>query len=417
MNTPETNTNNTDSTKVNIFKKSIMHVGEMASGAKLTVPVYSFKSDLKNKLADKVNNVPNVYIQANMHGAEVQGNAVIFQLLELLKNCQIQADITLVPYANPVACNHKNGEYTLGRFDPITGVNWNRMYHFDETVIAPFAQQYLDANEQDICADFKQLLLNEIEEKLGDNVWGLTTGQRIAYQLQRLAHQADLVLDLHTGPISSKHLYCPEYAQASASHFDIEHTILIPNGFDGAMDEATFCPWWSLQQAFSEQGRNFVMGEGAFAKESFTVELGSQEQIDLDVAKEDAVSILAYLQHKGVIETKEEQQQAYLPKEMTRYACYLKDYKALYSPMGGMVDYLAEFGKPLNAGEPLVRILRMDNYGACVDSSEGVNQGDNGEPLHYVSLDHTVLPILHFASASVNQGTELYKVFNKYFEL
>ena len=48
---------------------------------------------------------------------------------------------------------------------------------------------------------------------------------------------------------------------------------------------------------------------------------------------------------------------------MARYACYLKDYKALYSPMGGMVDYLAEFGKPLKAGEPLVRILRMDNYG------------------------------------------------------
>jgi len=386
-----------------------MHVGEMASGAKLTVPVYSFKSGK--------NNAPSVYVQANMHGAEVQGNAVIFQLLELLKSADIQADITFVPYANPVACNHKNGEYTLGRFDPITGVNWNRMYHFDEAVIAPFAEQYLHANEADICADFKKLLLNEIEEKLDDHIWGLTTGQRIAYQLQRLAHQADLVLDLHTGPISSKHLYCPEYAQESASFFDIEHTILIPNGFDGAMDEATFCPWWSLQQAFKGLGRNFVMGEGAFAKESFTVELGSQEQIDLEVAKEDATSILSYLQHKGVIVSADKSLQTYLPKEMTRYACYLKDYKALYSPMGGMVDYLAEFGKPLSAGEPLVRILRMDNYGVSEGANEEGEQDHNSEPLHYVSLDHTVLPILHFASASVNQGTELYKVFSKYFEL
>jgi hypothetical protein len=53
-----------------------------------------------------------VYIQANMHGAEVQGNAVIFQLLELLKNIELKGSITLVPYANPVGCNHKNGEYT-----------------------------------------------------------------------------------------------------------------------------------------------------------------------------------------------------------------------------------------------------------------------------------------------------------------
>ena len=105
----------------NIFKKDLMHVGEMASGVKLTVPVYSYKPEAST--------APNVYIQANMHGAEVQGNAVIFQLLELLKYCEIEANITLVPYANPIGCNHKNGEYTLGRFDPITGENWNRMYH------------------------------------------------------------------------------------------------------------------------------------------------------------------------------------------------------------------------------------------------------------------------------------------------
>lgn len=376
---------------MNTFSKDIMPVGEMASGAKLTVPVYSFKQDNPSG--------PNVYIQANMHGAEVQGNAVIFQLLELLKSCALRANITLVPYANPVACNHKNGEYTLGRFDPITGVNWNRMYHFNQSVIAPFAEKNIDASEADIKQEFEQLLVDEIEQKLEHNIWGLTTGQRIAYQLQRLAHQADIVLDLHTGPISSKHLYCPEYAKASANYFNIEHTLLIPNDFDGAMDESTFCPWWSLQQAFQELGRNFSMGEGTFDKESFTVELGSQEQIDLEVAKQDAQSILTYLQYKGAIAGEQ-----YQPESMTRYACYLKDYKALYSPMGGMVDYLAEFGKPLAAGEPLARILRMDNYG-------------DGEALHYVSLEQSVIPILHFASASVNQGTELYKVFCNYFEL
>ena len=96
---------------MNTFKKHVMHVGEMASGAKLTVPVYSFENPQTCSHSCIEKNAPNVYIQANMHGAEVQGNAVIFQLLELLKNCDIQSNITLVPYANPVACNHKNGEY------------------------------------------------------------------------------------------------------------------------------------------------------------------------------------------------------------------------------------------------------------------------------------------------------------------
>ncbi|GAA5138230.1 succinylglutamate desuccinylase/aspartoacylase family protein [Thalassotalea piscium] len=375
---------------MNRFSKEVINVGEMASGALLTVPVYRLKGD---------SSAPSVYIQANMHGAEVQGNAVVFQLLELLKNISVKGDVTLVPYANPVACNHKNGEYTLGRFDPITGVNWNRMYHFDPSIIKPFVRESIGKDDAIIAANFKQLMIDKIEQKLEHNAFGLTTGQRIAYQLQRLAHQADYVLDLHTGPISSKHLYCPEYAKASAQYFNIPHNILIPNTFDGALDEATFCPWWQLQEAFAELGIKYSISSKALNKESFTVELGSQEQIDLDAALEDAKSILCYLQHKGVIDAAQ-----YQPQIMTRFACYLKDYKAYYSPMGGMVDYLAEFGKPLAAGKPLARILRMDNYG-------------DGDPLHYVSLENEVLPILHFASASVNQGTELYKVFTHFFEL
>jgi len=369
--------------KKNTVTKEVMHIGEMASGAKLTVPVYRFKGQGSG---------PSVYIQANMHGAEVQGNAVIYQLLELLGDIPLRGDITLVPYANPVGCNHKNGEYTLGRFDPITGVNWNRMYHYNDMLVTDFAKQHAQASDSEIERAFKAALIADIDDQLDHNIYGLTTGQRIAYQLQQMAHQADIVLDLHTGPISSRHLYCPEYAQNSARYFNIEHTILIPNSFDGALDEATFCPWWSLAEAFAEQGRSLSLN-----KESFTVELGSQEQIDLDVAMSDAKDILSYLQYKEVIATSD-----FIAANMTRYACYLKDYKAFYSPMGGMVDYLAEFGEPLKAGEPLVRILRMDNYG-------------DGDALHYISLDHDVIPILHFASASVNQGTELYKVFSRYF--
>tara|TARA_R110000744_G_scaffold36826_9_gene84824 strand:- start:53 stop:1201 length:1149 start_codon:yes stop_codon:yes gene_type:complete len=379
---------------MNLISKEVMHVGEMASGATLTVPVYRIKGNGQG---------PNVYIQANMHGAEVQGNAVIFQLLEQLKHIELNGSITLVPYANPVGCNHKNGEYTLGRFDPITGENWNRMYHFDESIIEPFAKAHLNQSNAEIAQAFQALMVKQLSQKLNHNVYGITTGQRISYQLQLLALEADLVLDLHTGPISSKHLYCPDYARPSAEYFDIPHVLFIPNGFDGALDEATFCPWWYLQLKFAELGRDFPItktdenqGENAVIKESFTVELGSQEQIDLDVAHEDALGILSYLQYQGAINS-----QQYQPKTMTRYSCLLKDYKALYSPMGGMVDYLAEFGKPLPAGEPLARILRMDNYG-------------DGDPLHYINFDHSVIPILHFASASVNQGTELYKVFSKY---
>jgi len=335
-----------------------------------------------------------VYIQANMHGAEVQGNAVIYALLEKLKSVPLAGSITLVPYANPIGCNQKSGEFTLGRFDPITGENWNRLYHDHSHLIAEFVTHFKDEPEETIRREFKKRLIEQTQALIGGPQHRLKTGKRIALHLQHLAHQADFVLDLHTGPVSSKHLYCPEYAQESAKHFDIPHTLLIPNEFDGAMDEACFCPWWQLSDAFAAQGR-----ELSTLVEAFTVELGSQEHIDLKEAEHDANSILSYLTHKEVVLGG-----GYQPRSITRYACYLKDYVAAYAPMGGMVDYHASLGSHVKAGDSLATMLRLDKY-------------SEGEALQPVPFAQDGIAILHFASASVNQGTELYKLFTNYFEL
>jgi predicted deacylase len=92
------------------------------------------------------------------------------------------------------------------------------------------------------------------------------------------------------------------------------------------------------------------------------------------------------------------------PANITRYACNLDDYFAYYAPIGGMVEYIAPLGGHIKAGEPIAHILRMERY-----LSE--------QPLQTLTLDCDAIAILHFASASVNQGTELYKFFTNVFEL
>ncbi len=61
---------------------SSLTIGELAAGQALTLPIYHFKPS--GQVAG-----PKVYIQANVHGAEVQGNAVIFQLMKQLERCDI----------------------------------------------------------------------------------------------------------------------------------------------------------------------------------------------------------------------------------------------------------------------------------------------------------------------------------------
>lgn len=366
-----------------------LKVGEHPTGLELDVPVITIAGTGEG---------PSVYIQANIHGAEIQGNAVIHHLLEAFRENPPLGNVTLVPLANPLGINHKNGEFTLGRFDPVTGVNWNRQYHFDASALEGFVEQFQHAEESEIRDAFRQQLISQLDSKL-TSPWGLTVGQNLCLRLQRMAVEADIVLDLHTGPVSARHLYVPDYARASARHFNIPLNILMPSDFDGALDEANFSPWWQLSERFAEQGRELPV-----MVEAFTLELGSQEWLNIDHAKRDAMGILNYLQHHRMWETH--------PFEVnldTQYACYLEDYRAYYSPAGGQVEYIAPLLQPLPAGEPLAKLWHFNRMGQDDSLAEPLSQT--------LTLPCDAIPVLHFASASVQQGTELYKVLTNTFPL
>ena len=89
---------------------------------------------------------------------------------------------------------------------------------------------------------------------------------------------------------------------------------------------------------------------------------------------------------------------------MTRLGVYLKDYKTMFTDWGGMVEYIAKPGHPVSKGEPMAQILNIDDLDT-----------DNGS--RTLSAPCDLIPILHFPSASVLSGTQLYKVFTNYVEL
>lgn len=369
------------------FKKEYLVVAQNASARNLNVPVYRFKSSVPG---------PKVYIQSSIHGAEVQGNVVIYHLIQALQKAPLKGEIILVPNCNPVGSNLKSGEYTLGRFDPVNGQNWNRAYHYDQALLDSFLEQVdQDTDIEKLKSSFRDHIKQGIDEVLNRD-WGVGLAQQLNLKLQRFAFDADIVLDLHNGPVSTRHIYVPEYARDSAKYFNIPHVILIPNVFAGALDEATFCPWWYLQSNLQEK---FPQRDWQFGVEAFTVEMGSQEVINFAAGEQDARSILSYLSAKGcftkAIET---------PKQMQRHAVYLKDYKIMYSQFGGIVEYVAKPGDILKKGDLMARVLNVDELEDQRATSE-------------VTAPCDLIPILHFPSASVLGGTQLYKCFTDYFEL
>lgn len=130
-----------------IINKTHISVAQNASGRHLNVPIYEISSSMDG---------PHVYIQSSIHGSEVQGNVVIYHLIQALKNILVRGKITLVPNCNPVGTNIKAGEYTLGRFDPVNGTNWNRGYYYDEQSVIEFANNVSETDDiSDIRNAFK----------------------------------------------------------------------------------------------------------------------------------------------------------------------------------------------------------------------------------------------------------------------
>lgn len=382
------------------FERQDIPVRTLVSGHELTLPVFRYRGSAQG---------PKVYVQANLHGAEVQGNAVIFELMNYLKENHPLSDITLVPQCNPFGANQKSGEYTQGRFDPTTGANWNRNFFYitaqkegaEFLNVDDFAKKHFDRPWEEVKVSFKKELAKKIAlKKELAGAWGLSHGEALCLTLQELSCDADVVLDLHTASVATDYLYSPQYAKNEAMKLNIAHVLLIPEAFDGAMDEANFCPWWDLKQAFVRLGREVAMDFFAF-----TVELSSQETLSFSHARQFVQKFIDYFKEKNILPKsaatveKNERQKI--------WGSELKHFKNLYSPQGGLVEYAVTPGQQVQKGELLAKILNFK-----------LVEGAGLEPhTTLVLAPQSGVVINRFPSASILQGQSLFLLLTELQEL
>ena len=363
------------------ISKQMVTLNQDIAGQEIGIPVYKIDCGQPN--------CKTVYIQSAVHAAEMQGSAVIYHLIRKLKALKLNANFVLVPNCNPFGRTQRAGEYLQGRFDATTGNNWNRFYHFDNEIvsrfISEFDEQLADWSEKQIVDKFRLFLLDSLNNKLNKD-WGVNTAQFLNIKLQEMASKADMVLDLHTGPSSTRHIYSPEFLTEEAQWFNIETVLSIPIEFAGALDEASFTPWYRLKQALKQRGLDFD-----YHVDAFTIELGSQENICLAQASDDANGVIHYLAKKGLVEG----QQNITRKTVT--VVPLSNYKTLFSQHAGMVEYIKKAGDKVQKGDVLARVLNSLEF-------------DNDSAIVNIHAPQSGTVILHYPSAAVQVGTQLYKI-------
>ncbi len=325
---------------------------KLASGDTLSLQVYKFIGKQPGKKA---------YIQSNLHGAEIVGNAVIHQLIEFLSTldaAQIQGEIWLVPVCNPLAVNQRSHFFSTGRFNSYDGKNWNRIfwdYEKKTQDLWEFAKSQLNNHPEVIRSNYLAQIKAAWQQELAaiHKPSCVPISQQYRYQLQSLCLDADYVIDIHSSSNQAiDYTFGFRERAESAKYLLLEYCILM-NEYDGdAFDEAFLKPWLALERELALLGR-----EIEFDIESWTLELGSGMQMNSQSVAKGLAGIKNYLTYKQILSWS----QPFLTETVSLVQ---KDkINSYYAPSGGMIQSRLPLKTKVKAGEKLYQLLSFNKLG------------------------------------------------------
>ncbi|MBF8777144.1 succinylglutamate desuccinylase/aspartoacylase family protein [Pseudomonas fulva] len=290
-----------------------------------------------------------VYIQASLHADELPGMLVAWhlkrQLLELDQQGRLQCEVILVPVANPVGLEQVLLDAPLGRFELQSGENFNRNFVDLSDTIGDQVEAHLTQDPL-----HNQALIREYLRRGLDAHPARTPLQAQRLILQRLACDADLVLDLHCDFEAVEHLYTTPDAwprfEPLARYLGVQASLLATDSGGQSFDECFSLLWWQLQQRF---GKRFPIPAGTC---SVTLELRGQADVSHDLARQDCQAILDFLTHAGVI-------QGHAPAlpPLRWPATPLAAVEPITAAAGGLLVYHAKPGQYLEAGQLIAEVI------------------------------------------------------------
>ncbi|NER95805.1 MAG: succinylglutamate desuccinylase/aspartoacylase family protein [Symploca sp. SIO1B1] len=336
-----------------IPKIQTIPIQHLASGDRLAIQVYQFSGSKPGKKA---------YLQANLHGAEIVGNAVIHQLIEFLltlDDSQLVGEIWLVPVCNPLSTNQRHHNFSTGRFNPYDGKDWNRIfwdYEKQGDDLAAFAQSQINLEVTEISHNYLKRIQASFAQELAkiQSPSGVPLRQRYRYQLQSLCLDANYVIDIHSSTNQAiDYLYCFHNAQESAKAFLLDYSILMSEYDGDAFDEAFLKPWLALEQQLAALGKIIK-----FDVESWTLELGSGMTMNPESVTKGIRGIKNYLAEKGILKIVGFPV-AETASHQINFANKSK-LKSYYAPVGGMIQSKVELGSLVKEGELMYQLLSFN---------------------------------------------------------
>lgn len=331
---------------------STIDLFQLASGDVLSLQVYKFVGDRPGKKA---------YIQANLHGAEIVGNAVIQQLIEFLSSLdrsQLQGEIWLVPVCNPLGVNQRSHFFSTGRFNSYDGKNWNRIFwDYEKQVedLSEFAKSQLELKPEVIRTNYLARIQQAWQEEYENlnRPCSVPLSYQYRYQLQSLCLDADYVIDIHSSSNQAvDYTFGFKEKIKSAKYLLLEYGITMDEYDGDAFDEAFLKPWLALERELASLGRKVQ-----FDLESWTLELGAGMTMNPNSVAKGLAGITNYLAYKQILALPQPLQTANItvvPRSKV---------KSYYATAGGMIQSRLPLKTKVKPGDLIYQILSFNKQG------------------------------------------------------
>ncbi|WP_263262816.1 succinylglutamate desuccinylase/aspartoacylase family protein [Pseudomonas sp. RIT-PI-S] len=290
-----------------------------------------------------------IYIQASLHADEIPGMLVAWYLKQRLNELEqagrLQKEIVLVPVANPIGLEQVLMDTPLGRYELESGENFNRWF-------VDLSEQVGDEIEASLGDDAQSnaRLIREALSRALQAQQPTTQLQSLRLTLQRLACEAEMVLDLHCDFEAVEHLYTTPEAwpqvEPLARYLGSQANLLATDSGGQSFDECFSLVWHKLKLRFGER---FAIPQGSF---SVTIELRGQVDVNHALASRDAQAVISYLEHYGAIDSTPMEQ-----PELLYPATPLAGVEPISTPVGGILVFCCVPGEYLEAGQLVAEII------------------------------------------------------------
>ena len=282
------------------------------------------------------------YIQASTHADEVPAALTAMHLRRLLEDAEragrIRGEIVLVPAANPPGFAQALLGHHMGRHHLPSGRNFNRFW--PDATQAVFAVRESFGEDPVANAARVRHIVSETLAALQANA----ADEHLKLMLMRLAHDADIVLDLHTDDDADMHLYVdPDHWPGLADLAGLldAKVVMFARGSGGnAFEETVAAPFVALREA----------GIPCELPVTVTVELRGRLDVDDALAARDARALFDFLILRGIIEGEAE------APEFSGIAAPFEATEPVRAPAGGICVFLKARGAHVEAGEVIAEI-------------------------------------------------------------